>query len=110
MDDRVSGSRELALAAVGAVALTAERIDALADVIAARGGVASREEARTVLREQVEHWREEALKVSGHALSWTSAVTRELGLATHAEMDELELRVAQIEHRLQLLERSSDHA
>jgi polyhydroxyalkanoate synthesis regulator phasin len=33
---------------------------------------------------------------------------RELGLATREEMDELELRVAQLEHRLRLMERAAD--
>jgi polyhydroxyalkanoate synthesis regulator phasin len=33
---------------------------------------------------------------------------RELGLATREEVDELELRVAQLEHRLRLMERAAD--
>ena len=36
------------------------------------------------------------------------ALVRELGLVTRDEIDELELRVAQLEHRLRLLERHSD--
>jgi polyhydroxyalkanoate synthesis regulator phasin len=109
-----SGSRqlasELALAAVGTVALTAERIDALADAIAARGGIATSEEARAFLREQVEHWREEGARMSGQATSWIGSLARELGLVSREEADELELRVAQLEHRLQLLERDSGPA
>ena len=61
MDGPVSKPRqlvsELALAAVGVAALTADRIDTLAEVIAARGNVASVEEVRELLREQVESWR-----------------------------------------------------
>jgi hypothetical protein len=34
------------------------------------------------------------------------AIARELGLATHEELQALELRLAQLEHRLKLLERS----
>jgi polyhydroxyalkanoate synthesis regulator phasin len=98
---------ELALAALGAVALTAERIDDLAEMIAARGGLATSEEARAFLREQVERWREEAARVSGRAASWLGAVGRELGLVSRDEADELELRIAQLEHRLHLLERDS---
>ena len=109
-----SGSRqlasELALATVGAVALTADRIDALADAIAARGGIATSEEARALLREQVERWREEATRMSSQATSWLGALARELGLVSRDEADELELRVGQIEHRLQLLERDSGQA
>ena len=112
MDDPVNGPRqllsELALAAVGVVALSADRIDALAEAIAARGSVASVEEARELLRDQVERWREDAARVGGQAASRASAFARELGLMTREEADELELRVAQLEHRLQLLERDSD--
>jgi polyhydroxyalkanoate synthesis regulator phasin len=101
---------ELALAAVGAVALSADKIDALAEQIAARGGIATVEEARAFLNEQVERWREEAARAGAQAGSWLGALAHELGLVTHEESDELELRVAQLEHRLQLLERDSDSA
>lgn len=111
MADPASDSRrlasELALAALGAVALTADRIDSLADAIAARGGI-GREEALGLLREQVDHWREDALRVGGQASLWMGSLARELGLVGRDEADELELRVAQLEHRLQLLERASD--
>lgn len=114
MADPASSSRalvsELALAAVGVVALSADRIDALAEAIAARGKITSVEEARELLRDEVERWREEAARVSGQATSRMSALARELGLVTREEADELELRVAQLEHRLQLLERDSDSA
>jgi polyhydroxyalkanoate synthesis regulator phasin len=36
------------------------------------------------------------------------ALVRELGLVSRDELDELELRVAQLEHRLRLLERHTD--
>jgi polyhydroxyalkanoate synthesis regulator phasin len=114
MVDPANSSRalvsELALAAVGVVALTADRIDALAEAIAARGKITSVEEARELLREQVERWREDAAHVSSQATLRISALARELGLITREEADELELRVAQLEHRLQLLERDSDSA
>jgi polyhydroxyalkanoate synthesis regulator phasin len=114
MDDPASSSRalvsELALAAVGVVALSAERIDALAEAIAARGNVNSVEDARELLRDQVERWREDASRVGGQAASRASSLARELGLMTREEADELELRLAQIEHRLHLLERDSDSA
>jgi len=114
MDDPASSSRqlvsELALAAVGVVALTADRIDALAEAIAVRGNIGSVEEARELLRDQVEHWREDAARVGSQAASRVSALASELGLMTREESDELELRVAQLEHRLHLLEQSSDSA
>jgi polyhydroxyalkanoate synthesis regulator phasin len=35
-------------------------------------------------------------------------IARDLGLVTRAEWEALELRLAQVEHRLKLLERASD--
>ena len=91
------------LAALGAVALTAERVDALADTLAERGGV-RRDEARALVEELVGRWRGDSTRLSERAGLSLQAVARELGLVTRAEWDELELRVAQLEHRLRLLE------
>jgi polyhydroxyalkanoate synthesis regulator phasin len=44
-------------------------------------------------------------RFSESALSALRALTDELNLVTRDELDELELRVAQLEHRLRLLER-----
>jgi polyhydroxyalkanoate synthesis regulator phasin len=43
-------------------------------------------------------------KLSEQALSALRGVTDELDLVTREELEELELRVAQLEHRLRLLE------
>jgi polyhydroxyalkanoate synthesis regulator phasin len=43
-------------------------------------------------------------RFSEGALSTLRAITDELNLVTRDELDELELRVAQLEHRLRLLE------
>ena len=43
-------------------------------------------------------------RLSEGALSALRAITDELDLVTRDELDELELRVAQLEHRLRLLE------
>ena len=94
---------ELTLAAIGAVALTAERIDALADEIAAKGGM-TREDARALLRERAERWREEATRVGGRASSLVGSLLADLGLVTREKLDDLELRLAQLEHRLRLVE------
>ena len=48
-------------------------------------------------------------KVSEQALSIVRALIDDLNLVTRDELDELELRVAQLEHRLRLLERDSDN-
>jgi len=94
---------KLALAGVGVVALTAERADALADELARRGGM-TREEARRVIEDQTARWRGEASRVGDRAGTTFQALFHELGLVTRDEYSELELRVAQLEHRLRLLE------
>ena len=101
MDEPV---RRLALALVGAVALTAERADELADALATRGGM-SRDEVRGWIDEATTRWRGDAVRVGERAGATLNGVLRELGLVTREEWDELELRVAQLEHRLRLLER-----
>jgi polyhydroxyalkanoate synthesis regulator phasin len=101
MDEPV---RRLALALVGAVALTAERADELADSLAERGGM-SRDEVRARIDEATSRWRGDAVRVGERAGASLHGALRELGLVTRDEWDELELRVAQLEHRLRLLER-----
>jgi polyhydroxyalkanoate synthesis regulator phasin len=106
MDERV---RELARAAVGAVTLTAERADDLAESLAARGGF-TKDDVRGWIDDASSRWRGDAVRVGERAGATLHGVLRELGLVTREEWDELELRVAQLEHRLRLIEagRSSD--
>jgi len=47
-------------------------------------------------------------KLSEQALSAVHALVDDLNLASRDELDELELRVAQLEHRLRLLEQRHD--
>ena len=100
MDEPV---RRLALALLGAVALTAERADELADTLAERGGM-SRDEVRAWIDDATTRWRGDAVRVGERAGATLQGTVRELGLVTRDEWDELELRVAQLEHRLRLLE------
>jgi polyhydroxyalkanoate synthesis regulator phasin len=100
MDEPV---KRLLLALVGAVSLTAERADELADSLAEHGGM-SKEEVRAWIDEATARWRGEAMRVGERAGSTLNGAFRELGLVTRDEWDELELRVAQIEHRLRLVE------
>jgi polyhydroxyalkanoate synthesis regulator phasin len=100
MDEPV---RRLALALVGAVALTAERADELADSLASRGGM-SRDEVRSWIDEATTRWRGDAVRVGERAGATLNGALREFGLVTREEWDELELRVAQLEHRLRLVE------
>jgi polyhydroxyalkanoate synthesis regulator phasin len=93
----------IALAAVGAVALTKERADALADELAERG-VVRRDEARALIDDVSARWRGDATRLGEKAGATLDGVFREVGLVTKDDVEELELRIAQLEHRLRLLE------
>jgi len=62
------------------------------------------DEARSLLDDVTSRWRGDALRVGEGSKRKLQDVARELGLVTREEFDELELRVAQLEHRLRLLE------
>ena len=62
------------------------------------------DEARSLLDDVTSRWRGDALRVGEGSKRKLQEVARELGLVTREEWDELELRVAQVEHRLRLLE------
>jgi polyhydroxyalkanoate synthesis regulator phasin len=98
-------AEKLVLAAVGAVALTGERIDAMADALAAKGGM-RRDEAKATLDDLASRWRGDAVRAGEKAGSTLASFFRELGLVTRDDWDELDLRVAQLEHRVRLLEDS----
>jgi len=102
-DPDSNGIEKLALAALGAVSLTAERADQLADALAEKGGL-RRDEARALVNDLTQRWRGDAIRLSERAGESLAGVFRELGLVTREELDELELRVAQVEHRIRLLE------
>jgi polyhydroxyalkanoate synthesis regulator phasin len=105
--DNDSGTRELLermiFSAVGAVALTAERADALAEELA-ESGLARRDEARALIEDLSSRWRGDATRMGERAGVALDTLFRELGLATKDDLEELDLRLAQLEHRLSLLE------
>jgi polyhydroxyalkanoate synthesis regulator phasin len=96
-------AEKLGLAALGAVALTAERADALADELSGRGGM-RRDEVRATIDDAMHRWRGEAGRIGERAGAGMEGLFQQLGLVTRADYEELELRLAQLEHRLQLLE------
>jgi polyhydroxyalkanoate synthesis regulator phasin len=98
---------QLLLAGVGAVSLTADRVEELVDSFAERGGV-QRDEARAAVDDLVSRWRGDATRVTERAGAGLQGMLRELGLVLRSEFEELELRVAQLEHRLKLLERAEE--
>jgi hypothetical protein len=62
------------------------------------------DDARSLLDDATSRWRGDAIRVSEGSKHRLQELARDLGLVTRDEWDELELRVAQIEHRLRLLE------
>lgn len=103
-DSSLADSAErLLLAGMGAVALTAERADVLAERLAERGTI-SREDARQAIEELSLRWRGDARRAGERAGAGLESLFRSLGLVSRHDYDELELRVAQLEHRLRLLE------
>ena len=99
--------RELAervvFSTVGAVALTAERADALAEELSDRG-FAKRDEAKALIEDLSARWRGDATRVGERAGATLDAIFREVGLVTRDDLEELERRIAQLEHRIRLLE------
>jgi BMFP domain-containing protein YqiC len=62
------------------------------------------DDARSVVEDFANRWRGDAVRVGESTRRRLNELARELGLVTREEWDELELRVAQVEHRLRLLE------
>ncbi|MBV8080858.1 MAG: hypothetical protein JO186_10860 [Actinobacteria bacterium] len=62
------------------------------------------DEARALLDDATSRWRGDAVRMTEGTGRRLRDVFHELGLVTRDDLDELELRVAQLEHRLRLLE------
>jgi polyhydroxyalkanoate synthesis regulator phasin len=68
------------------------------------------DEARSLAEEATARWRGDRIRLGEGTRRRLLDLARDLGLVTREEWDELELRVAQLEHRLRLLERGADDA
>jgi polyhydroxyalkanoate synthesis regulator phasin len=66
------------------------------------------DEIRSLLDELGSRWRGDAVRFGEGSKRRIQELAREAGLVTRDEWDELELRVAQLEHRLRLVEDSGD--
>jgi len=91
------------LAGLGALTLAARRVDDLADELAERVGV-ERDELRAALADVLASWRREVERLGDSTGDAAARVGSELGVASREAVADLELRVAQLEHRLKLLE------
>lgn len=99
-----AGSLErLLLAGIGWLVLGAEAADGLADEVARRAGIEPGR-ARTAVRDALSSWRSDADSVISRRGEAGDRLISRLGLVRRGELDELELRLAQLEHRLRLLE------
>src|SRR5215471_15883454 len=92
MDERVSGSTDGPYA-------DRDPFDWLGALLGPRV-----DELRALLDELGARWRGDAVRVGEGTRHRLRDLFRELGLVTRDDWDELELRVAQLEHRLRLLE------
>lgn len=102
----IDAIERIALVGFGAASLTADRVEELADALAERG-LGRREDVREVVDELRGRWRNEAERLGGRAGETLQGVLGGLGLAgtgRDVRIDELELRLAQLEHRLRLVE------
>jgi polyhydroxyalkanoate synthesis regulator phasin len=64
----------------------------------------TKDEVRGWIDDATSRWRGDAARMGERAGATLHGVLRDLGLVTRDEWDDLELRVAQLEHRLRLLE------
>ncbi|MHB1326356.1 MAG: phasin family protein [Thermoleophilia bacterium] len=91
------------LMTLGAAMLTKEMAESLADSLAQKG-----DETTALGRESVDEVvgkaKEEARSLRGRFDNTLQRNFREMGLAPSAEIEELKLKVAQLEHRISLLE------
>ena len=94
----------LGLAGLGAIALVGQHADELAAEIGSRLGVEG-DEVRAVIADVLDSWRREAARLGETAGSAAARVSSELGTASRESVGDLELRVAQLEHRIRLLEK-----
>jgi polyhydroxyalkanoate synthesis regulator phasin len=66
------------------------------------------DELRSLVDDLGSRWRGDAVRVGEGSRRRVQDLARELGLVTREEWEELELRVAQVEHRLRLVENEPD--
>ena len=78
-------------------------LERIAAELAAAGNLRI-EEARALVDQLAHRWRGDVVRASERVGQAADGVFHELGLVTRDDYVELELRVAQLEHRLRLLE------
>ena len=98
---------QLLLAGLGWLSSRAEAVDDIADDLAHRAGIAP-ERMRSALRDAFASWRARRREARRGALGEPpTGPSSSLGLVRREEADDLALRLAQLEHRMRLLETSA---
>ena len=95
------------LAGMGAAALTKDRVQDLVEELVSKGQM-NAQEGREVVDRLLERSREEARSALKKADSSLHSAYRELGLGSRQELEDLGLRLEQLEHRVRLLEEQAD--
>ena len=96
---------ELLLAGIGWATMSVEAMEKLADDLARRVGV-DRDAMRDAIRDTAASWRAEVERLGTRRDEAMDRALAKAGLARREEVEDLALRVAQVEHRLRLLERN----
>ncbi len=91
------------LIGVGAAAFTKDRVQELVEEFVRRGELSS-DEGREMVDRLVVRSREEAKTAMRRADSSVQGVLRDFGVVTRRDIENLEMRTRQLEHRLALLE------
>ncbi len=103
------GLSEILLAGVGWAAMGVDAAERLADDLAARLGL-DRGDMRSAVTDTLSSWRQEAEQLSGRRSELGDQALQRLGLVRREELEDVQLRVAQLEHRLRLVERDTPSA
>jgi len=91
------------LLALGAAALTRERVQEVVDEVVRRGEL-TRREGKDLVDDLMERASDQGSGVRERFDANLQDLFRQWGLATRGDWEELNLKVAQLEHRLALLE------
>ena len=95
------------LAGMGAAALTKDRIQELVEELVSKGQM-NAEEGREVVERLVARSREEAKAALKKADASLHNAYRGLGLGSRQDLEDLALRIEQLERRVRLLEEQAD--
>ncbi len=95
---------QLLLAGLGWLTLGAEAVEELADELARKVGV-ERDEMRRAVRDTIGSWKAEADRLDLRRDQTVERLVARLGVVRREEIEDISLRLAQLEHRLRLLER-----